>query len=77
MQILHFAAVQDQWRRLIAPHGKLIWIFDENQKPNAKPHKICKLKWTIQSNPVWCDPEFGNAALFTSLKVILGYFRSF
>ena len=31
----------------------------------------------IQSNPVQSNPDFVNATLFTSLKVILGYFKSF
>ena len=31
----------------------------------------------IRSDPVRSDPDFVDAALFTSFKVILGYFRSF
>ena len=31
----------------------------------------------IRSDPVRSDPDFVDAALFTSFKVILGYFRFF
>ena len=46
---LCFAAVRDQWRRLIAAQ-----IEDKpgNRKQNAKPRKISKPKWTILSDPV-------------------------
>ena len=53
-----------------------------------KPEKIWKTKnqilnhvksanWNEQSSPVWSDPDFVNATLSTSLKVTLGYLRSF
>ena len=37
--------------------GKPVWIFDKNQRPSyAKPHKICKPKWTMWSNPILSSP---------------------
>ena len=54
--------------------------FEENRKPNAKPCKIKSANRNEQSDPIRSDPtnpDFVDAALFTSHKGILGYFRSF
>ena len=64
---------------------KLLLRLKTNQKNLENPSQ-CLMKTKKQMlnrikstnwNPIRSDPDFVNTALFTSLKVILSYFRSF